>query len=100
MPETFEDFAGQKVILRGMTVAERADFEISLQGNKRKQGMKVLRETLLIHALVDESGTPVLTDNDAAQLAESDARFIDWLFGHAQEVCGLTRRDQEELVGN
>lgn len=100
IPEQFTEFAGQEVILQGMTVNERADFEMSLQGKKKAAGLRVVRERLVVDCLVDEEGNRLLTPDDIKQLGETDAAFIDYLFNEASILCGISKQDEEDLAGN
>ena len=57
IPPQFEEFAGQEVILQGMTANERAGFEMSLQGKKKAAGLRVVRERLVWNVWLTKRAT-------------------------------------------
>lgn len=95
---------GVSVWVRGLTSAERDDYESELL-EITEDGDKVLhrenaRAKLLVRAVVDEDGNRVFGDEDVEALGEKSGRATDRLFDVAQELSGVTEEDVEELAGN
>jgi hypothetical protein len=86
--------------LRGMTGAERDEFEASCferKGRKRDFSMRNLRAKLVAYCCIDEHGKRVFSDNDVDALGQAPADMIDKLFGVAQRLSGMRDEDVDEL---
>lgn len=104
----FEDVTvpewGVTVRIKGMTAAERDDFEASRivgKGKNRDVNLKNMRAALLVRVLVDpETDDPIFQKGDIFQLGQKSAGVLDRLFEKAQVLSGIRDEDVEELVGN
>jgi hypothetical protein len=105
---TFEDIEvpewGCTVRIKGMTAAERDDFEASRitgKGKNRDVNLKNMRAALLVRVIVDPATDElVFTKADIFRLGEKSAGVLDRLFDKAQILSGIRDEDVEELVGN
>lgn len=95
---------GVTVRIKGMTAAERDDFEASRitgKGKNRDVNLKNMRAALLVRVIVDpETDELVFTRADIFKLGEKSAGVLDRLFEKAQTLSGIRDEDVEELVGN
>lgn len=88
------------VRLRGLTAAERDQFEASIIDRAGKVRTKELRARLVAMCLVDEKGARIFGDDQISALAGKSAAALDPLFAVAQRLSGMTKADIEELEGN
>jgi hypothetical protein len=91
------------VIVRGLTTAERDDFESQIftgEGKNRKFNAKDLRSKLLSFSICNEAGERIFSDSDVEKLGKRSARATDKLFAKAQELSGIGEKDVEELLKN
>lgn len=90
---------GGDVIIKAMTGTERDAFEagmwVSGQLDRRNY-----RSKLLVQVLVNENGTRIFTDAQAADLGKRSAAVIDRLYDVAARLSGLSDAEQEEMEGN
>lgn len=90
---------GGDVIIKAMTGTERDAFEagmwVSGQLDRRNY-----RSKLLVKVLVNENGTRIFTDAQAADLGKRSAAVIDRLYDVAARLSGLSDAEQEEMEGN
>ena len=87
------------VLIKGMTGSERDAFEASV----RRNGVVVLdnyRAKLLVRVIVNENGTRIFTDKDAAALGKRSSKVLNRLYDAAARLSGLANDDAEEAEGN
>lgn len=95
---------GVTVWVRGLTAAERDDYEAEMVKLKDNDEIEVdrsnARSKLLVRCIVDEDGERVFGDKDAEQLGGKASQPVSRLFNVAQELSAITDEDVDELVGN
>jgi len=94
---------GGVVRIRGLTGAERDDFEVSVveqRGKKTRLNMQNFRAKLVVRAAINGDGQRLFSDRDAALLGRKSAAALQRVFEIAQRLSGLSDQDVEELVGN
>ena len=94
---------GGIVYVRGLTAAERDDFEASClisPGKQQTLNLKNMRAKLVVLSVVDEHGERIFSDADAEMLGGKCAAVVDRLFSIAQRLSGLSDTDVEELTKN
>ena len=92
-----------KVRIRSLTELERSQFEASIRdkkGNVSNTKLIDLKCRLIVLAVVDGEGNPVLQNADIAQLRQQDAKITNALVDAIQEHIGITDNDLEELEKN
>lgn len=94
---------GGVVRVRGLTGAERDDFEASVveqRGKKTRLNMQNFRAKLVVRVAINGDGQRLFVDRDAALLGRKSAVALQRVFEMAQRLSGLSDQDVEELVGN
>src|SRR5690554_121558 len=94
---------GGEVIVRGLTGAERDQFEQSIvetRGKNPKVNLRNIRAKLVVLCCVDEQGNRIFRDEDAEVLGQKSAVALNRVFEVAQRLSGLRPEDVEELAGN
>lgn len=98
---------GGKVMVRGMTGAERDAYESTMLLVKGtdvgldKAGMIGARSRICALCIVDqETGKRLFTDSQVTALGEKSGSALDRVFAVAQRLSGITKADQEELQKN
>src|SRR5215470_8579640 len=91
---------GGPVLIKGMTGAERDAFEAMIRKGGGEVDLRNARARLLVRVIVNESGTRIFTDADAADLGKKSARVINRLYDAAAKLSGLADEDIAELEGN
>lgn len=94
---------GGVVRVRGLTGAERDDFEASVveqRGKKTRLNMQNFRAKLVVRAAINGDGQRLFSDKDAPLLGRKSAAALQRVFEVAQRLSGLSDEDVEELVGN
>ena len=94
---------GGEVIVRGLTAAERDQFEQSIvetRGKNTKFNLRNIRAKLVVLCCVDEQGNRIFRDEDADILGRKSAVALNRVFEVAQRLSGLRPEDVEELAGN
>lgn len=94
---------GGEVIVRGLTAAERDQFEQSIvetRGKNTKVNLRNIRAKLVVLCCVDEQGNRIFCDEDAEVLGRKSAVALNRVFEVAQRLSGLRPEDVEELAGN
>lgn len=98
---------GGKVMVRGMTGAERDAYESTMLLVKGtdvgldKAGMIGARSRICALCIVDpENGKRLFTDSQVTALGEKSGAALDRVFAVAQRLSGITKADQEELQKN
>lgn len=95
---------GGKVILRGLTAAERDDYEqamVETSPNGRvtaKRKLQNVRAGLVVRCIVDEKGEREFADSDAEALGQKDAAVIDRLWDVCRRLCGMSTEDEVKLA--
>jgi len=91
------------IYLRGLTSAERDQFESTLfvgEGKTRKQNFSNMRARLLVLTICDIEGKRLFADTDADALGKKSSKVLNKLFEKAQRLSGLGEKDVEELLKN
>ena len=94
---------GGFVWVKGMTAKERGQFEKSfdnIDGTKNKKRVSEVRERMVIICACDEDRTPMFTIRDLEALGKQEINTIEKIVIVAQELCGMSDGDIEELAGN
>ena len=97
---------GGKVIIRGMTGAQRDAYEdasLSMPDKKKQTRAfiyKDARARLVAWSVVDENGKRVFSDADIPRLSEKSAAALQRIFNVAMRLSGISEEDIEELVKN
>jgi hypothetical protein len=104
LPEEVVDVPewGGKVLIRGMTGAERDAFEESVmvtRGNNRELNLRNFRAKLVARSIVDPvTKERMFTDNEIAELGKKSARALQRVFEAALRLNGMTAESVEELT--
>lgn len=88
------------VRVRGLSVAERTRFELSIsmgKGRDRDINIREMREKLLVLCLVDETGAALLREDDKAAIGLLPAKQVEFLFDRARSLSGMTQADVDAL---
>lgn len=91
------------VWVRTMTGTERDAYEegqISRNGKDVRLNLQNFRAKLLCMTLVQEDGTRIFNDVDAAALGKKSSLVLDKLYAAACKANGLGAKDVEELTKN
>lgn len=91
------------VRVRGLTAAERDQFEQSIvetRGKDTRVNLRNIRAKLVVLCCVDEQGNRIFRDEDAEVLGRKSAVALNRVFEVAQRLSGLRPEDVEELAGN
>ncbi len=91
------------VRVRGLTAAERDQFEQSIvetRGKNTRVNLRNIRAKLVALTVVDEQGNRVFSDSDVEALGRKSAAALNRVFEVAQRLSGLRPEDVEELAGN
>jgi hypothetical protein len=94
---------GGTVLVRGMTGAERDEYEATLvvgKGKNRDVNMRNARAKLVVRCLVDADGKRLFGDADVAALGKKSATALERVFDVARRLSGMSDEDLEELMGN
>lgn len=95
---------GGCVFVRGLTARERDAFESSIvsvdKNGERKVDARNVRARLVALGVCDESGQPIFTANDVAELGKKSALALERLFDTIRHLSGMTDADLAELEGN
>lgn len=105
--KVYEDIAvpewGGEVRVRGMSGAQRDDYEASIiqqNGKDQKVNLANARAKLVARCLVDESGQLLFTSEDVRALGRKSARALERVFDKARELSGMSEEDVEKLTEN
>jgi len=91
---------GGSVFIKGMTGAERDNFEAANQDSSGGQKLTNLRARFLVRCIVNENGTRIFVDQDAAALGKKSSAAINRLWEAAGELNGTGDAEQEAMEGN
>jgi hypothetical protein len=100
------------VYVRELTATERDTFEIG-QAAAAKAAERIpaymrdpdsppsrnFRAALVVLAVCDEAGAPLLKPSDLAQLGKKSAAIVDRLFDVAARLSGITKDETEKTEG-
>ena len=99
-------FGVPTVFVRGLTAAERDDYEQSLtertpDGSVRaKAKQSNLRASFVVRVLVDADGERIFTDRDVDALGKKNAAVIDRLWDEARELSGMGTPEANPSTGD
>ena len=88
------------VYVKGMTGAERDDFETSIiqqRGKNHRVNMTNIRAKLVSKTTCDEKGAALFTGTDIKALGKKSALALQRVFDVAQRLSGITSDDIDEL---
>jgi hypothetical protein len=91
---------GDSVFIKGMTGAERDAFEAANRDGSGGQKLANIRARFLVRCIVNENGTRIFTDQDAAALGKKSSAAIDRLWDVATDLNGSSDKAAEETEGN
>jgi hypothetical protein len=96
---------GEFAFVRGMTSAERDDFESSLIERDPKGGdetivAKNIRAKFLLRVLCGPDGTRLFANHEEDVLSGLDAKTADALYDAGRELSGVTKNDVAEMAKN
>lgn len=94
---------GGAVLVRGLTGAQRDEFEATLveyRGRKRILHLQDVRARLVALSVVNSEGVQIFTDSDVRALTQKSAVALQRVFAVAQRLSGLSDEDVEELTKN
>jgi len=88
---------GGSVRLRGLSAAERDEFEASLGVS---QDLVNMRARLVVNCLVDENGDKLFKSNEAKELGKKNGQVINMLFDEVRKLSGMADEDLGIAEGN
>ena len=91
---------GGDVRVRTITGSERDAFEGGLVGEGGQRNLSNLRARLLSLAIVDENGSRLFSENDAAILGGKSSAALDRLFDVAQRLNGIGQAAEAAIAKN
>lgn len=95
---------GGKVLVQGLTVNERDNFEASclMTGPDGKQTVNVvgMRAKLVAKCCIKPDGTRLFEDKDALKIGSLPARQVERVFEVAQRLSGISDNDLKALEKN
>jgi hypothetical protein len=92
-----------KVRIRNISEAERARMEAPNYTKKGTLNLEKLGDArcrLIVAAVVDVDGNPILTNSDVQHLRANDSRIINELSEAIGEHCGISQQDMEDIEKN
>jgi predicted DNA binding protein len=96
---TVPEWNNEVVLIRGLTGAARDEFEATNRRNG-DQNLNNVRARFLVRCIVNEGGTRIFADQDAAALGKKSSAAIDRLWDVATDLNGSSEKAVEELEGN
>lgn len=91
---------GGEVTLRGLTAAERDNFDTAVLDARRRNEPTFARARLVALSAVDEKGDRLFKDSDIPALSDKAGSALDRLFDVAAGLSGLRAADQKEMEKN
>lgn len=88
---------GGAVRLRGLSAAERDDFEASIGVT---QDLTNMRARLVVNCIIGEDGNRLFKNSDAKLLGEKNAVVVNKLFDKCRELSGMSDQDLGIAEGN
>lgn len=101
--EVFIPEWGDSVLVRGLTSAERDNYEAKLVVQKGKNttvNMKNARARLAVLSVMDGDGKPLFSEADLPLLSAKSAAALDRIFDVASRLSGISDEDLDELSKN
>lgn len=99
VPVTVPEWNNEVVLIRGLTGAQRDEFEATNRRNG-DQNLNNIRARFLVRCIVTENGTRIFADQDAAALGKKSSAAIDRLWDVATDLNGSSEKATEEMEGN
>lgn len=94
---------GGEVLVRGMTAAQRDDYEQSLmkgKGSDREVNLRNARTKLAVRSVVDADGELLFAEQDVVALGKKSAAALQRVFDVATRLSGLSKEDLVDLTEN
>lgn len=92
---------GEPVYIKGMSAAEKDDFEAAqVSLNAKGKALHNFRARLVVATACDEQGNRVFSDEDVDALGELPAKDVAKLFDVATKLNGMSKEDVEDLEKN
>lgn len=94
---------GGEVLVRGLTGAERDEFEATVvvrRGRDMQVNLANMRAKLVALSVVDANGARLFSDADVGALSRKSAVALQRVFEAAQRLSGLSPDDVETLAKN
>ena len=94
-------FGVPTVFVRGLTAAERDDYEQGLTERTPKGGVRAkmsqsnLRASFVARVLIDADGARIFSDKDIAALGQKSAKVLDRLWDVGRELSGMGTPEEE-----
>lgn len=98
--EVFVPEWGDSVFIKGMTGAERDAFEAANRDSSGNQKLTNFRARFLVRCIVNENGTRIFSDADAAALGKKSSGALNRLWDVSNELNGTSEEAQDETEGN
>ena len=94
---------GGTVFVRSLNGTERDAYETEMvrfgtDGKPKEVRLQNMRAKLCALTICDETGNRLFSDKDVDALGEKNAAVLQKVFGVAQRLSGLTKRDMIELA--
>jgi hypothetical protein len=99
-------FGAKSVWVRGLTAAERDDYEQSLTERAEDGGVRAkvvqhnIRAAFVARVIVDAQGVRVFTDKDIEALGNKSAAVIDRLWDVGRELSGMGLPEENPSTGD
>jgi hypothetical protein len=90
---------GGTVLIKGMTGTARDEFEATNRRNG-EQNLTNIRARFLVRCIVNETGTRIFADQDAAALGKKSSAAIDRLWDIAADMNGTSDKATGAIEGN
>lgn len=97
---TVPEWNNEVVLIKGMTGAERDAFEAANRDANGQQKLNNVRARFLVRVIVNENGTRIFSDQDAAALGKKSSDALTRLWEAANDANGTSEEALEETEGN
>lgn len=94
---------GGDVMVRGLTGAQRDDYEatlIRMKGTDAQMNLRNARAKLVQRSCVDADGALLFNEDDVVALSRKSAAALERVFEVAQRLSGLSKSDIDDLTKN
>lgn len=91
---------GGCVLIRTLTASELDHFEASILNEDGTKDYANVRARFVSRCLIDEQGTLMFGEEEAALLGEKSAAALDRIYDAAARLNGRSQADMEELAKN
>ena len=94
---------GGSVLIKGLTAAQRDQFEAdSLKGKGKNKDVNLLniRARFVSLCIVDEEGNQLFSERDVHALGQKSGKAIDRIWDKATDLSGISDDDVDELTKN